>query len=61
MSGWAGRVVCLPEWLTVAVETGLGEWLILSCLATHKYVAQEAIGGGVRTNLHLWKSNQAFI
>lgn len=40
----------------VAVETGLVEWLILSCLATHKYVAQQAIGGGggvVRINPHL--------
>lgn len=42
----------------VAVETGLVEWLILSCLATHKYVAQQAIRGGmVRINPH----NQASV
>lgn len=33
--------------MDVAVETGLGEWLPLSCLATHKYLAQsEAWGMG---------------
>lgn len=37
----------------VAVETGLVEWLIVSCLAAHKYVAQQAVGGGmVHINPH---------